>query len=211
MTLLCTAFATAQTYDDSKLSVAVDFGTGTFFGRSNLSSFGVNYRGEYKNGFNGNIKVNYLMDKEVQMGVKFNFSSVCENYNRIVAEQNGQVTDDVNLLYIAPQVGYRRKLTEKWYFDCMVGLGYMHYQSQSLYNGTERECSKGFLGSNADLGLTRHLFGNLYMGANVSLTGGQTSSLEEKAEGKKETIKLDKWNRIRILKADVALSIKVLL
>ncbi|SHI70746.1 outer membrane beta-barrel protein [Bacteroides stercorirosoris] len=206
--LLCTAFIRAQTYSDSKFSISIDLGAGSFFGHSNLSSYGVDYRGEYKNGFSGNIKASYLLDKKFQVGLKFNLFSASENYD--LAKET-QAADDLDLIYIAPQIGYRKLIAPNWCFDCMVGVGYMHYQSKSLYNEMERECNKGFLGANADLGLNRHLYRNLYMGASVSVMGGHTSSLKEKMKGKEETLKLDKWNRIKVLRADLMLSIKVLL
>lgn len=205
--LLCAPLIRAQTYDDSKFSMSVDLGAGTLFGPSNLSPYGVTYRGEYKGGFSGNIKAAYLLDKEFQVGLKFNLFSTSENYN---LSKDIPVADDLDLVYIAPQIGYRKKITENWNFDCMVGAGYMHYRSKSYAVG-ERECNKGFLGANADLGFTRHLYGSLYMGAAVSVMGGQTSSLKEKTEKGESTRELDKWDRIKVMRADLMLSIKVLL
>lgn len=207
--LLCATFIKAQNYNDRKISVSVDLGAGTHFAHSNLSSYGVGYRGEYKNGFSGNIKASYLLDKIFQVGLKFNLFSASENYELV---KDTQVADNLDLIYIAPQLGYRKMIAENWSFDCMVGVGYMHYQSKSLCWETERKCTKGFLGGNVDLGFTRHLYRNLYMGAGISLMGGHTSSLKENVEGKEEnTLNLDKWNRIKVLRADLLLSVKVLL
>lgn len=206
--LISTVFINAQSLTNDKLSVSVDLGAGYLFGHSNLSSYGVNYRGEYKSGFSGNIKASYLLNKTFQAGFKFNLFSASENYD---LTKGTQVADDLELIYIAPQIGYRTIITEKWCLDCMAGAGYMHYQSKSLYSEAERKCKKGFIGANADLSLTRHLYKNLYMGANISVMGGHTSSLKESIEGEKETLKLDKWNRIKVIRADVMLSIKVLL
>lgn len=93
----------------------------------------------------------------------------------------------------------------------MIGAGYMHYNSQSLYDEAERKCTKGFFGANADLTITRRLYRNLYMGANASIIGGNTSSLKETVEGSTKTLDLNRWNRIKVLRADFALTIKVLL
>lgn len=201
-------FVYSQSVGNEKLSVSVDLGSGSFFGHSNLSSYGVHYRSEYKGGFSGNIKASYLLGKVFQAGVKFNLFSSSEDYN-LVKEK--RVADDLDLIYIAPQIGYRMMITENWRFDCMIGAGYMHYQSKSLCDDMERKCNKGFFGTNADLSIIRHLFRNLYVGANVSVTGGHTSSLTEEVKGVEKTLELDKWNRIKVFRADLMLSVKVLL
>ena len=211
---ISTAFINAQSVSNNKFSVSVDLGAGSVFGHSNLSSYGVDYRKEYKSGFSGHIKASYLLNKAFQVGLKFNLFSASENYNLARANdlaKSTQIAEDVELLYIAPQIGYRTMITDKWCLDCMAGAGYTHYNSESLNKETERECNKGFLGANADLSLTRHLYRNLYMGANISVMGGHTSSLKVETEGKEETLELNKWNRINVLRADVMLSIKVLL
>ena len=41
----------AQSFSGDKLFISVDGGKGVLFGKSNLSPFGVNYRGEYNGGF----------------------------------------------------------------------------------------------------------------------------------------------------------------
>lgn len=206
--LISAVIMNAQSLSNDRFSVSVDLGAGRLFGHSNLSSYGVNYRGEYKSGFSGNVKASYLLNKVFQAGLKFNLFSTSGNYN---LAQDTQVADDLDLIYIAPQIGYRTMISEKWSFDCMAGAGYMHYKSLSLHNQVERECSKGFLGVNADLSFARQLYRNLYIGANISVTGGHTSSLKETIAGKEETLTLDKWNRIKVLRTDVMLSLKVLL
>ena len=40
----------AQSFSGDKLFISVDGGKGVLFGKSNLSPFGVNYRGEYNGG-----------------------------------------------------------------------------------------------------------------------------------------------------------------
>lgn len=44
--LVSTAFTYSQSVSNEKFSVLVDLGCGSFFGHSNLSSYGVGYRGE---------------------------------------------------------------------------------------------------------------------------------------------------------------------
>lgn len=138
---ISTAFINAQSVSNNKFSVSVDLGAGSVFGHSNLSSYGVDYRKEYKSGFSGNIKASYLLNKAFQVGLKFNLFSASENYNLARANdlaKSTQIAEDVELLYIAPQIGYRTMITDKWCLDCMAGAGYTHYNSESLNKETER-------------------------------------------------------------------------
>ena len=58
----------AQSFSGDKLFISVDGGKGVLFGKSNLSPFGVNYRGEY----NGGLTCNVLPGANLNRG----FSSV---------------------------------------------------------------------------------------------------------------------------------------
>ena len=53
----------AQSFSGDKLFISVDGGKGVLFGKSNLSPFGVNYRGEYNGGLMCNVKTLYRIDK----------------------------------------------------------------------------------------------------------------------------------------------------
>ena len=209
--VLCLFFVSlsyGQSASNERFSVSVDLGAGQSFGKSNLSPYGVGYRGEYKSGFSGNIKMNYLLGKAFQAGLKFNLFSDAGNYG---VASDAQVADNLNLTYIAPQIGVRVPVSDKWHFDCMIGAGYMNYHCESLYNSTEQTFKKGFFGANADLSLCRRIYGNLFLGANLSVMGGHASSLKATAGNDKNTLKLDKWNRINVLRADFGLSVKAML
>ena len=68
----CSSFLLAQSFTNEKLYVSVDAGIGTLLGKSNISSFGGDFRKDYNSGFTANIRANYLLNKEVQAGLKYN-------------------------------------------------------------------------------------------------------------------------------------------
>ena len=113
--VLCLFFVSlsyGQSASNERFSVSVDLGAGQSFGKSNLSPYGVGYRGEYKSGFSGNIKMNYLLGKAFQAGLKFNLFSDAANYG---VASDAQVADNLNLsphlrepLFRSQSLGYGR-------------------------------------------------------------------------------------------------------
>lgn len=120
----------------------------------------------------------------------------------------GSTPEDVELYYIAPQFGIQYKINDKWTYEQMIGAGYVHYGSNSLMKDVERKCTRGFMGGNLDLIVTRHLFKNIYLGAGASLMLGQTSKLTEKMSGQKRDIELGKFDKIKLDRADFYITIR---
>ena len=84
----------AQSFSGDKLFISVDGGKGVLFGKSNLSPFGVNYRGEYNGGLTCNVKTLYRIDKFWVAGLKFNLSGTSANYT---LDDKTNVADNVEL------------------------------------------------------------------------------------------------------------------
>lgn len=198
----------AQPASEGKFSLSAELGTGQLFGNSNLSPYGASYRGAYDKGFSGSIKAFWVPDDWL-VGLKYNFFTASENYE---AGGMGMLAEDVNLNYIAPQVGLRRMVAPRLCMEYTIGAGYMHYRAEGFANGKERPTySTGFLGANMDLGFSYRLYKGFYLGVGASLTGGNSSSLTEKDGGLEREMDLEKWNRIRVLRADFHLSFKAVL
>lgn len=89
-----------------------------------------------------------------------------------------------------------------------MGAGYMHYRSDSYVDGVERKCTRGFVGANLDLTLSRHLFHGLYLGVTFSCEGGHTDKLKEKVDGRSETIDLGSRGELKAVRMDAALSLR---
>lgn len=210
---LCTlfayiAFATAQQQTESRLSLSAELGMGHLFANSNLSPSGIHYRGEHDNGFSGSVRLSYQLDKLWSVGVKYNFFTTSGNYT---LDGGMRVADDVCLHYIAPQVGLKRKLRNRFLLDYALGVGCMHYQNKGLYDKQEQTYTKSFLASNIDMMISYKLYEGFYIGLGASVTGGKASSLKEKAGGVEQTLDLDKWNRIKVVRTDLLLTFKAMM
>lgn len=199
------AYAQNSKQADERVIASFCVGVGEGFAKSNLSSYGVHYRDKLKSGMSYSLSVLYKFNSEFILGAKFSQFVASDNY---MLNEGGAVAEDLDLYYVAPQIGTRYAIGEKWDLDVNIGVGYMYYHNKSLYEETERKCTKGFLGSNLDLEITRKVYGNLSIGVGLSLTGGNTSSLKESMGGKSETLKLDKWNKIQVVRTDLTLTLK---
>lgn len=195
----------AQSSSEGRFSLSAELGTGQLFGNSNLSPYGARYRDAYDKGFSGSIKAFWVPDDWL-VGLKYNFFTASENYE---ADDMGMLAENVNLNYIAPQVGLRRMITPRLCMEYTIGAGYMHYRAEGFADGKEQPTySTGFLGANMDLGFSYRLYKEFYMGAGASLIGGNSSSLDVDDDGVEGTVDLSKWNKIRVLRADFHLSFK---
>ena len=67
---------------------------GVLFGKSNLSPFGVNYRGEYNGGLTCNVKTLIELINFGFAGLKFNLSGTSANYT---LDDETNVADNVEL------------------------------------------------------------------------------------------------------------------
>lgn len=196
----------AQTYSGDKFIVSAELGQGVLFGKSNLSVFGVDYRGEYKKGFSGNVRALFIIDKNWTVGLKYNIFSSSANYALLDGER---VADDVNVQYVAPQFGVRRMINEKFVLSGTLGAGYMHYQSKGVCDG-EFECTSSSLGVNMDFMLEYRLFKNLAVNGGVSFLGGNGfKKMKVIKDQVSETLRPDKWDRIRVLRVDYLLGLIV--
>lgn len=198
----------AQTYSGDKFIVSAELGQGVLFGRSNLSAFGVDYRGEYKKGFSGNVRALFLIDKSWAVGLKYNLFSSSANYALF---DGNRVADDVDVQYVAPQFGIRRMINEKFVLSGTLGAGYMHYQSNGIYDGNgEFECTSSSLGVNMDFMLEYRLFKNFAVSGGVSFLGSNGfKKIKVMQDEESETLRPDKWNRIRMLRVDYILGFMV--
>lgn len=200
------AFAMAQEQEEGRFSLSAEIGSGYLLANSNVSPYGVHSRGEFNHGVTGNVKLAYQLDKLWKAGVKYNLFAASENY---AVEDGTLVANDLNLHYIAPQIGFNKAVSPRIRMDYAIGAGCMIYQNKGLYGNDEREYSKTFFGANIDFSLDYKLYRNFYLGLGASLTGGKTSSLDEKTGNDKHSVDLDKWNRIKVMRADVFLAFKM--
>ena len=96
-----------QNFSGDKLFISVEGGKGVLFGKSNLSPFDINYRGEYDGGLVCNVKALYRIDKFWVAGLKINFPGTSANYT---LDDYTNVADNVNVWYLGPQLGFKMRI-----------------------------------------------------------------------------------------------------
>ncbi len=194
----------AQNISDESVSISVDAGPGITFGSSNLSAAGSAYRGEHKNGFSVNVAGNVYI-KRIILGMKYNHFTASKNYGPTGIDFD----DNVNVRYYAPQIGYRTYLSSKTAIDWSVGAGYLHYNSELLNAGTEYRYSGHAWGKNADLAIIRKLSKHMDLGFGTSIMSAHVNSLDQRQFHRSaHTLTLDKWDRIKIKRADFYVSMR---
>ena len=176
----------AQSFSGDKLFISVDGGKGVLFGKSNLSPFGVNYRGEYNGGLTCNVKTLYRIDKFWVAGLKFNLSGTSANYT---LDDETNVADNVELWYLGPQLGFKIPITERTLISCVLGAGYLHYRDEGR--------------SNSEYKLTDHLAVN----GGFSVLSGDFKKIEMTADEKKETLRPNKLDRLYMRRLDFQLGL----
>ncbi len=207
---LLVATANARPTDGDKsspISVAAELGGGILFANSNISPYGVGCRSAYGNGFSANVKMDYALGRVWTVGVKYNYFTTSADYG---ISTGGWAADDVTLHYVGPQVGLRYALGKGVSLGYAVGVGCMLYDSNLLESGEkELEHNTAFLAANVDMSLSYRVRKGLYLGITASVNGGQSGSLKQKQDGQSlPDLDLDKWDKIRVVKADVMFSIR---
>jgi hypothetical protein len=199
--------SSAQETWRQRISATFDMGIGVLTGNSNLSPYGIDYRKNYRNGFSGNMNLNYRFDDHMLVGLKFNGFKASGNY---MLSADERVAEDLMLNYIAPQLGFSVKFAKRFRWDCVVGLGYLRYSSEGLLNDTERTITGNMLGANVDMSLTYKLFKGVHVGMNVGFMDKVSGSKLKMKEGSTTTtFKPDKWNQIKMHRFDAQLVLRI--
>jgi hypothetical protein len=204
--LIGIAAVSAQNFSEGRFSMSLHLGESVLFGHSNLSAHGIHFRKEHKHGFSADLRAFYDVKDFGLIGLKLNGFLSAANH-----EQGGtSIAEDLTIFYIAPQIGDRCRLTKKIHLEYALGAGHMYYQSKSFIGDNENEFlgNKGFLGANADLSFSYNINKHFSIGAGVSLVGGSTSSLKAEYKNEKKDHTLDKQDKIKMARADFALSVK---
>ena len=193
----------AQSFSGDKLFISVDGGKGVLFGKSNLSPFGVNYRGEYNGGLTCNVKTLYRIDKFWVAGLKFNLSGTSANY---ALDDGTNVADNVDLWYLGPQLGFKIPINERTFFSYVLGVGYLHYRNEGRSNA-DFKCSSGAFAGNMDFGIEYKLTDHLAVNGGFSILTGDFKKIKATVDDKKETLRPDKLDRIYVRRLDFQLGL----
>lgn len=195
----------AQNFSEDKLFISVEGGKGVLFGKSNLSPFGANYRGEYNGGMMCNVKALYRVNKFWVAGLKVNLSGTSANYT---LTDETKVADNVELWYIGPQLGFKLPIAERTLVSCVLGVGYLHYRDEGRSN-TEFKYTSSVLAGNMDFIVEYKLTDHLAVNGGFSIMSGNFKKIKATVDDKKETLHPDKLDRIYIRRIDYQLGLVV--
>lgn len=194
---------TTKQYD--RFMVGLDVGPAIMSGKSNLSPFGVHYRGEHKNATMASAKFSYFFDKNLFVGVKYTGLESSANYKA----DNGSVAEDIIMSYVAPQIGVKSSFSRKFIMGISVGAGYLHYNNKGIMESTEYKVKASTWGINGDLNFDYMLMRNLSLGLGISYMTGSFDRMHTKVEEEpKEKISFEKWNKIKFNPVGITLGIK---
>lgn len=194
----------AQSFSGDKLFISVDGGKGVLFGKSNLSPFGVNYRGEYNGGLTCNVKTLYRIDKFWVAGLKFNLSGTSANYT---LDDETNVADNVELWYLGPQLGFKIPITERTLISCVLGAWISTLIGMKVEVIVNLNDTSGALAGNIDFLVEYKLTDHLAVNGGFSVLSGDFKKIEMTADEKKETLRPNKLDRLYMRRLDFQLGL----
>jgi hypothetical protein len=215
----CVLSASAQTETkvdsyqatETKNHFSISLGTGVGFmtAKSNLSPYGVHYRDKYKSGYTVDAKINYNIHYDWVLGVKYNYFSAHSNY-KLVSSQ--LISDDMDISYIAPQLGVIECFNKKWLLEVTFGVGYLSYGSEGFMDDTPQKRTANMVGYNIDATISYKFTKNFAIGITYAGLGNFHSSKMKVGEGdNRQTIHLDNKNRLRVNRLDLQLVLRYVL
>lgn len=175
-----------------------------------LSPWGNGYRSESKGGFSGSLQYARLYKSGQKLGVGFGlvYSIHKESADYFVKEGGFSVKDRPALNYIAPMLVVRRVENEHWMYGMNIGIGYLNYYNKGKKEGLKSVITGNSIGMNVDLTGEYRFNKHWGIGADVSFNGGYIKKLHDKTGDVKETVKLNKDNRINAFRIDFLLGIR---
>lgn len=184
-----------------KERVEVSVGVGySWLLNSNLSPYGLHYRGNYDGGLTMNASAFYCFN-EWKAGVLFSNLSTSGNYTF----GGNMVAEDIQVNYVAPQVKYGRNVSERWKLSVGLGLGYLWYGNDGWLADTGYEVSAHALGANGSVEIAYRLLPHLDIFGSLSYWGAYNiKDFEVELQGKSTTVDSDdpyqlKFNTIGLM------------
>ncbi len=191
--LLLLVFAGAvvlQAQESSVKKERVEISAGLGYGwllNSNLSPYGLHYRGNYKGGITGSVDAFYCFDGW-KAGVLFSNLSTSGNYT----VEGNMVAEDITVNYIAPQLKADKHFAERWTLSVAIGAGYLWYANKGWQNTTEYKVTAHALGVNGRLEIAYRLLPRLDIFGALSYWGAYNiKKFKVESQGESATSDLD--------------------
>jgi len=189
-----------------KSTYEIGLGKSVLATRHNISPWGIRYRGNYSGGTNFNAQANYIFkDQRSSLGLKLDMFGTAGNYE---IENNQLVAENINVFYLAPQIGSFYFINPRVSFFYGIGVGYALYQNGGLLNNTEYNIYSHMLGVNADMSLDYMLTKRVAIGGKFSVFGAFSDKQHREIEGNKSDISMDKWNKIQPIRTDFSIFLR---
>ena len=169
------------------------FGKSYFLVGQNLSPWGVHFRGNYNSGFFINMHGSFIFKDRSILGLKCDMIGTAANY---VIEEGQRVSDNVSIIYFAPQIGAISAHSTRFSFSLQTGVGYAYYQSIGLLEYEEYNINSHMLGLNIDLSFDYIISNKGSIGCKFSVFTALSNELQREIGGVKDNIKMDKTNQI---------------
>lgn len=202
--LFCSLSLFSQEILQNKVLVSADVGVGFLVGNSNLSPVSPNYRNEYKNGISADLKVLYLLNKRIGLGVKYNYWGTSGKYELVDVYTNYK--DNVSLHYIAPQFELITPLTNNFNVISTVGAGYMHYKNKT--NLLKWKANTNSFAANIDIMFEYKITKRFSARVGASyLIGNGFKNMKQTVDDSESSITWEKERRIKVHRIDCLIGI----
>jgi hypothetical protein len=188
-----------------KFMYEVGVGKGTLVGFQNISPWGVHYRGNYDSGMYLTLQFNYITKNRSFYGLKYDVFTTVGNYE---IANSQRIAENINVVYLAPQIGWIRSVSPRLSIISNYGLGYSLYDNNGLLDNTEYRMISHMLGANLDFSMDYHFTKNLTMGCKTSLFAAYSWKLNRDIDGVKDKVTFDKWDRINPARFDFSVFLR---
>ena len=140
--LACSLHAQVKSSHAEKVEVSAGIGYGWLL-NSNLSPYGLHYRGNYDGGIQGSVDAFYKFSKRFGIGALYTNFSTSGNYSVGPA----LVSEDIQVNYVGPQMKFSCDISDRCILSVSYGGGYLWYTDKGWQDETEYKVTAHSWGS----------------------------------------------------------------
>lgn len=164
--LACSLHAQVKSSHAEKVEVSAGIGYGWLL-NSNLSPYGLHYRGNYDGGIQGSVDAFYKFSKRFGIGALYTSLSTSGNYSVGPA----LVSEDIQVNYVGPQMKFSCDISDRCILSVSYGGGYLWYTDKGWQDETEYKVTAHSWGVNINCGVSYRVLSHLDAFANIGCFG----------------------------------------
>lgn len=164
--LACSLHAQVKSSHAEKVEVSAGIGYGWLL-NSNLSPYGLHYRGNYDGGIQGSVDAFYKFSKRFGIGALCTSFSTSGNYSVGPA----LVSEDIQVNYVGPQMKFSCDISDRCILSVSYGGGYLWYTNKGWQDETEYKVTAHSWGVNINCGVAYRVLSHLDVFANIGCFG----------------------------------------